>query len=288
MQTAPSSLPKPPNYRVGAALSSSKGAAHGDKPVSEVWRPELTRLPRLTWGRRLFRGFIRALARCLVFAGSKATVSGLENFPKKGPALVVINHLGDADGVLGLAFWPAFTDALAKIELFDLPVLGWIIDTLGVIWVHRGRPDKRALSAALDGLQSGRIIMIAPEARESVIGALEEGTRGAAFLALKANVPIVPVTVTGTENERIYGNLKRLRRTPVTLRVGKPFVLPKLALSRSPERSEGSAEGQANRHEALRQATRLIMEALAGQLPPEYRGVYNYVDRVGAAQGKDV
>ncbi|MBU2610083.1 MAG: 1-acyl-sn-glycerol-3-phosphate acyltransferase [Chloroflexi bacterium] len=259
MQTAPSILPK---------------------PVSEVWRPELTRLPHLTWGRRLFRGFIRALARSLVFACTKSTVRGLENFPKKGPALVVINHLGDADGVLGLAFWPAFPDALAKIELFDLPVLGWIMDRLGVIWVHRGRPDKRALSAALDGLQSGRIIMIAPEARESVIRALEEGTSGAAFLALKADVPVVPVTVTGTENERIYGNLKRLRRTPVTLRVGKPFVLPK----------------QANRHEALRQATRLIMEALARQLPPEYRGVYNYVDRVGvalssskgAAQEKDV
>lgn len=271
MQTAPSSLPKPPNYRVGAA-HGDKPPNYGDKPVSEVWRPELTRLPRLTWGRRLFRGFIRALARFLVFACTKSTVRGLENFPQKGPALVVINHLGDADGVLGLAFWPAFPDALAKIELFELPVLGWIMDRLGVIWVHRGRPDKRALSAALDGLQSGRIIMIAPEARESVIGALEEGTRGAAFLALKADVPVVPVTVTGTENERIYGNLKRLRRTLVTLRVGKPFVLPK----------------QASRHEALRQATRLIMEALARQLPPEYRGVYNYVDRVGAAQEKDV
>jgi len=187
-------------------------------------------------------------------------VSGLENFPEKGPALVVTNHLGDPDIVFGLAFLPVFPEALAKIELYDLPILGPVMHALGVIWVHRGQPDRRAIRAALEGLQAGRFLGIAPEGRESLTGALEPGTEGAAFLALKAGVPvpIVPITITGTEHRRVENSLKKLRRTPVTLTIGKPFVLPL----------------QADRREMIREGARLIMETLARQLPPEYRGVY--------------
>jgi 1-acyl-sn-glycerol-3-phosphate acyltransferase len=233
------------------------------KPVSEVWRPELTRLPERKASQRFFRRWMRGFVRLIVFGFTRAKVQGLEKFPDKGPALVVTNHLGDADGVLGIAFWPEFTDSFAKIELFDLPILGWIIEKYGVIWVHRGRPDRRAISAALEGLKQGRIISIAPEGRESLSGALEGGTEGAAFLARKANVPIVPVAITGTENGRLYGNMKRLRRTEVSMRVGDPFILPEAA----------------DRKAALEEGTRLIMESLARLLPKEYRGVYGYVER---------
>lgn len=80
------------------------------KPVSEIWRPELTRLPALKASQRFFRWWIRELVRLIVFLFTRAKVQGLEKFPLTGPALVVINHLGDADGVLGIAFWPVFTD----------------------------------------------------------------------------------------------------------------------------------------------------------------------------------
>jgi 1-acyl-sn-glycerol-3-phosphate acyltransferase len=186
-------------------------------------------------------------------------VEGLENFPRQGPALVVVNHLGDADIVLGLAVLPAPIDALAKMEMYDFPIIGKLMAWYGVIWLHRGQPDRRALHAALQGFQEGRLIGIAPEGRESLTGSLEEGTAGAAFLALKGKVPLVPVTFTGTENSRIYGNLKRLRRTPVSLRVGPAFWL----------------ETGASRAAALREGTEQIMRRLAGQLPPEYRGVYH-------------
>jgi len=235
------------------------------KPVSEVWRPELTRLPALKAGQRFFRWWMRGFVRLIVFLFTRAKVKGLEKFPLKGPALVVINHLGDADAVLGIAFWPVFTDPFAKVELIELPILGWLIEKYGVIWVHRGLPDRRALSAGLEGLRKGRIISIAPEGRESPIGALEGGTEGAAFLARKAKVPIVPIAITGTENWRIYGNMKRLRRTDVTLTVGEPFYL--------------SAE--LDRKKALEDGTSRIMEALAGMLPAQYRGIYAYVEKSG-------
>lgn len=189
----------------------------------------------------------------------KCTKKGMENYPKQGPALVIINHLGDADAVLLGASIPFPIDALGKIELHSHPVVGGLFRGYGVIWIHRGRPDRKALHAALEGLAEGRIIAMAPEGRESVTGALEDGNEGAAFIALKAGVPIVPVVMTGTENERIYGNMKKFRRTPVTFTVGKPFLL----------------QEPVNRRTRLQDGTRQIMETLASMLPESYRGNYN-------------
>jgi len=232
------------------------------KPISEVWRPDLTRLPELSRGRRLFRRFLLTLCRVIVFVCTKATISGLENYPRRGPALIVINHLGDPDAVLALAALPDFPEVIGKIELRDIPVLRMVTDMLGVIWVHRGQPDRRAISAALEAFRQGRCVLIAPEGRESVSGALEAGTEGAAFLALRSGVPVVPVAITGSEFRRIESNLKKLHRTPVSISLGKPFVLPQ----------------QDRGQNALWEGTRRIMEALARQLPPEYRGVYAYVE----------
>ena len=232
------------------------------KPVSKIWRPGLTHLPVLTPGRRLFRRILKLLCRVVVFACTRMTITGLENYPRYTPALVVINHLGDPDAVLLLAALPDFPEMIGKIELRDSPVLRLLAGLIGVIWVHRGQPDRGAISAVLEAFRHGRKTIIAPEGRESVSGALEVGADGAAFLALKSGVLVVPVTMTGSEFRRIENNLKKMRRTPVTIRVGQPFVL--------------SLNGR--RQDTLQEGTRIIMESLARQLPPEYRGVYAYVE----------
>lgn len=231
------------------------------KPVSEVWRPELTRLPRLHWRRRWYRAFWRGLCNLVITLLTRRTIDGLEKFPEHGPALVVVNHLGDADAPLLVGSIPASLDALGKIELYDFPVLGKLMEWYGIIWLHRGKADRRAIRAALDGFAEGRLIVIAPEGRYSLANGLEEGQEGAAFLALKADVPIIPVAVIGTENEHVYGHLKRLRRASVTLRVGKPFRLSQ----------------QADRRVMMREGTRQIMEALANLLPESSRGAYRTV-----------
>ena len=76
-------------------------------------------------------------------------------------------------------------------------------------------------------------------------------------------MPVVPLTITGSDFRLIENGMKKFRRTPVTLAVGNPFVLPEFT----------------SRMDALQEGTRLIMEALARQLPPEYRGVYAYVGK---------
>ena len=230
------------------------------KPVSGVWKPDMVALPRHTLGRRLFRVFMKGLTKLLTFLLLRATVTGVENFPKRGPALIVFNHLGDADAVLMYAAlpFPVSAEGIGKIELNEHWLVGPIFRGYGIIWIHQGRPDRRALRAALDALSQGRMVTIAPEGRQSVIGGLEEGTEGAAFLALRAGVPIVPVGMTGTENGHVYGHLKRWKRAPVTLAVGKPFFL----------------EQHADHQQAIQEGTQLIMKTLAGLLPESYRGKY--------------
>ena len=227
------------------------------KPVTDWWRPDLVKLPRLTWRRRLFRIFARGLAKFLVFFITKPTVCGVENFPKHGPALIVINHLGDADAVLLAASIPVMPDAMGKIELNEHWLVGPLFRAYGIIYIHRGKPDRKAIRAALDGLAEGRMIVLAPEGRQAVDGKLEEGTEGAAFLAMRSGAMIVPVAMTGTENENIY-NRKWWQRARVTLSVGKPFYLKE----------------HQDRQSMLREGTNQIMESLASLLPESYVGNY--------------
>lgn len=230
------------------------------KPISEVWRPDLVRLPEMTRTRRAFRSFAHGLMKLVAKICLNVTTEGLENFPKEGPLLVVINHLGDADVTALISTLPFPPDALGKIELYDFPILGKLIDWYGVIWLHRGRADTKALRAALDGFAEGRIIIIAPEGRYSVTGALEKGSDGAAFLAYKSGAQILPIAITGTENEIVYGAMKKFRRAAVHVKVGKMFKLA------------GQASG---RQEAVTLGTRHIMQALASLLPEKYRGAYS-------------
>jgi 1-acyl-sn-glycerol-3-phosphate acyltransferase len=232
------------------------------KPRSEVLRPSKTRLAKLTWWRKIIRVIVRWLSHFLVLIWARVEVSGLENIPSRSPALLVSNHLGDADVIVGFVYAPLNVETVVKIEIYEIPILGWLLHAYGVIWVHRGRPDRRAIRVVLEALEDGRIVAIAPEGRESLSGSLEEGTNGAAYLALKADVPIIPVTFTGSENKRVFQNMKRMQRTEITVRVGKPFRLdPSQDLRKS-----------------VQNGTEKIMQTLARQLPPKYRGVYEYED----------
>lgn len=229
-----------------------------EKPTSEIYRPELTKLPLLTRRKIIIRHLLKWLTRILTRLLVRVTITGYEYFPSEGPMLMVSNHLGDADGIIGLAIAKAPFDVVGKIELYDIPVLGRLLEWYGTIWVHRGQADRRALRVILDGLAENRMVAIAPEGRESLTGGLEEGTDGAAYIALKADALIFPVVFTGTENWRIFGNLKRLRRTSITITAAPPFRLKK------------TGDRRADIHEG----TQTIMLALARMLPPEYQGVY--------------
>ena len=103
-------------------------------------------------------------------------------------------------------------------------------------------------------------MVLAPEGTRSQSGALLEGRPGASYLATKANVPIIPVALMGTEDWLVKSQITRLRRSKVIIKVGKPFTLPPI-------------KGE-YRENSLQDHTDEIMLRIAALLPPAYRGVY--------------
>ncbi len=187
-------------------------------------------------------------------------ITGREHIPDQGPFVVVVNHLSTVDPPLVLSVLPArlgMTGMAAMAHRHDF-FIGWLMDRCGAIWVRRGQGDRRALRQALETLDSGRPIGLSPEGTRSDTGALIEGKSGAAYLAFKADVPILPMTVTGSE--AVYASLKRLRRARVTVKIGPMFRLP--------------PRGDDKRSAHLQYCTDLIMGRLASMLPEVYRGVY--------------
>ena len=200
---------------------------------------------------------IHGTVRLLVHTLWRYTVTGQENLPAAGPYLVVTNHLSVFDAPL------VFANVTGRAVMFGAdkwrrtPGVRQLLEAVGVIWVTRGEADTDAMKGALRVLKSGRILGVAPEGTRSPTGALIQGKPGAAYLADRARVPLVPMAITGTEN--IAPCWKRLRRPKVHCLIGRPFTLP----------SDGRAKGQ-----RLDELTEQIMCTLAAMLPPEYRGVY--------------
>ena len=124
-------------------------------------------------------------------------VSGLELLPKDGPAIVMINHIAFVDPVVVMGSLPRMIVPMAKIEAYDVPIWGIFPRLWRVIPVSRGELDRKALRMALEVLQSGEIVLVAPEGTRGT--QLGRGKEGVAYLALKSGAPIVPVAIEGTE-----------------------------------------------------------------------------------------
>jgi 1-acyl-sn-glycerol-3-phosphate acyltransferase len=204
----------------------------------------------LYWTLHAFADFLmRLISRC--------EYVGLENIPRDPPYILVSNHLALFDSPLVLTVCPHVSRAFAAAKHKRNPLFYALLTAMGSVWVRRGEVDRGALEEALAVLQRGEVLGIAPEGTRSPTHALQKAKIGAAYLATRADVPLVPLAITGTE--KIKHHLPRLRRAHVRVVVGKPFRLPE----------NGHVRGQ-----KLRQYTNIIMYRIAELLPEEYRGVY--------------
>jgi 1-acyl-sn-glycerol-3-phosphate acyltransferase len=143
---------------------------------------------------RLCRIILRFILRVLF----RLEVTGLENLPRKGPALIAANHVSFWDPpVIGVNI-PRYIHFMAKDELFKIPVLGWIIKKFQAFPVRRGMADRTAIRTAVGLLESGEIIGLFPEGTRSKTGVLGRPEAGVAMIALKTGAPIIPTAVIGT------------------------------------------------------------------------------------------
>jgi 1-acyl-sn-glycerol-3-phosphate acyltransferase len=146
------------------------------------------------------RKVIRAMVRFLFWLLSQVEVVGYENFPATGGCLVVTNHMSRIDPALLFAIGSREDmTALVTDKYQRYPFFRWLIEGVGGIWINRESADFRALRAACEFLQAGGVLGIAPEGTRSRTGQLLPAKTGAAYLADRAGVPILPVAITGSE-----------------------------------------------------------------------------------------
>jgi 1-acyl-sn-glycerol-3-phosphate acyltransferase len=163
--------------------------------------------------------FLRAVFRIIL----RVEIRGLENVPRDGALVVAISHSSFVDPLLVGVYLPRDVVPMAKIEAFNFPILGACIRWYGAFAVRRGEVDVRAFKNALEVLQKGAAMVIAPEGHRSESGALQRGREGAIMLSLRSGAPILPVAVWG--GKPLWKNLARLRPTEMKFFVGEP-VLP--------------------------------------------------------------
>jgi 1-acyl-sn-glycerol-3-phosphate acyltransferase len=245
--------------------------------------------PVLSLPRRGYRTLLTRFFRTILRLTVDFEVEGANHVPREGPFLMVMNHLGLLDGPMVIATTPRRLEAVVDYQLLDVPVVGKVLRWYGVVPVRRDQFDRNVFRQALGLLESGRPVAISPEAGISSSGALRAARGGAAYLALRAQVPILPAGITGTETlhgawdamaEKVsFRGIEQLAfwrrgrpKMQIHLWYGRPFDL------------DWAGQSWQQRREAIETASDEIMARIAALLPESYRGVYSDVlERLGMA-----
>jgi len=231
------------------------------EPAAAGRRYEHARLERRRW---FLRWLIREIG--FRFLVKFDRVEGLENFPPSGPAILMINHIAFVDPIVVLAALPRNIVPMAKIEVYNYPVVGIFPRLWEVIPVRRGEVDRDALRKALEVLRAGEVILMAPEGTRHP--SLQEGKEGVAFVASRSGAPVIPVAVEGTSGFPSINPL-RWRKPGVVVRLGRPFRFKDM--------------GERPGRQMLRRMTDEAMYVLASMLQPERRGVYGDLAKASRA-----
>ena len=201
----------------------------------------------------------RPLARFCFSTFGRMEVMGRENIPPHGPAILVCNHLAFTDPPLLVAALPRPLHFMGKRELFANPVGKFLMNGFHVFPYNRETASTETMRTLLGLLDHDRVVVVFPEGTRSKSHSLQEAQLGVVYLALKSQAPILPVGVTGTQKMKGWRMPFPLCR--LTASIGPPFTLPQV-------------EGRTPRP-VMQGMLRMIMERVALQLPPEFRGVYD-------------
>jgi 1-acyl-sn-glycerol-3-phosphate acyltransferase len=162
--------------------------------------------PRGDWFLRFARGWARSI---LAVAGISVEVLHPERLDREKSFVVAANHESFCDIVVLLACLPFQVRFLAKRSIFRVPILGWSIAAAGFIPVDRGDRARgtTTLDAALKRLRGGRSVVIFPEETRTRTGELLPFKKGAALLALRSGLPLLPIGLSGTRRILPHGSL---------------------------------------------------------------------------------
>jgi 1-acyl-sn-glycerol-3-phosphate acyltransferase len=172
-------------------------------------------------------------ARTVLFAsGIKVIVEGLEHIDPAGSYIFIANHLSYIDTPTVLANIPVQFRFLAKLGLFQIPLLGGHLKRGGHIPVPRSDPrgSVKTMQTAAEVINKKRIsLLVFPEGGRSHDGILKTFKEGGAYIAIRAGVPVVPTVLIGTQVILPYG-VGIVEAGTVKLRILRPITTHDLTL----------------------------------------------------------
>jgi len=136
---------------------------------------------------------------CMRISGGRLHLCGAENLEKHRVAVYAANHTSYMDTPVVFSSLPFQFRILAKKELWSMPFIGWYLNRSGQIPIDAENPRAAlsSLSAGVKALRSGMPLFVFPEGSRTPNGELQGFLSGAAFLAIRAQVPLVPVALSG-------------------------------------------------------------------------------------------
>ncbi len=229
---------------------------------------DYTRLDYRKWS--LSQLFVQKALAFVVRLLFRLHVEGMIYLRPEGPYILATNHLHVFDAPLVFCFLPRPTVAFVSEHMRAVPGVNWFLKKMAnTIYVARGEGDQEAIGNALAVLGSGGVLALAPEGKISKTGGLLRGHPGVVHLATRSGVPIVPLVIHG--QERAFRHWTRLRRVPVSVRIGPAIQFPQ----------DKATSKQLDAHRDT------VMHALARMLPPEYRGVYRDSEAVAFSRVRE-
>jgi 1-acyl-sn-glycerol-3-phosphate acyltransferase len=207
-----------------------------------------------------FLVIIRFVTRAILRIIARIEINGSLEFPPNG-CIIATNHLGRLEAFLAIILPNRDDMVLLIAEKYQkYAIWRYFARKIDGIWLNRYDADFQALRAVYKRLQQGEVLAIAVEGTRSPTEALLPGKPGAAFLAAKSGVPVVPLAIWGTEDRVVKARLRRFKRLDIKINVGEPYYLPPM--------------GRRDRDAYLQTQTDEMMCQIAALLPPKYRGVY--------------
>jgi 1-acyl-sn-glycerol-3-phosphate acyltransferase len=210
---------------------------------------------------RAARIVLRPVFRGLFHILGKVEIQGLNHVPHRGAYLVAPNHVSIFDGPFVLSFWPCALEFAGAVDIWDRKGQSLLARLYGGIKVHRGQFDRSLIDKTLSLLDSGHPLLIAPEGGRSHQPGLRKANPGVAYLADKAQVPVIPVGVHGC-TEDFFSNGVRGKRQIIAMNIGQPLRLPEIR------------ENGESRRAMRQQNADYVMAHIARLLPENYRGYY--------------
>jgi 1-acyl-sn-glycerol-3-phosphate acyltransferase len=194
------------------------------------------------------------------------TVRGAEHVPTRGPVVVAANHIGFLDGPLLAILTPRPVHVLTKREMYD-GTLGRFLTASGQIPVFREGPDPAAVKTALRVLRDGNAVGVFPEGTRGA-GDVAHVKPGAAYLAMAAGAPVVPLVFLGTRLPGGSNNSVPPPRSPFVMSFGAPIpVEPRRWPRRQPDTHALSARIRETLLATLDEAQQATGMTLPGPIP---------------------